>query len=193
MKHLLVTVILALAATGANASIIYDVDRTFYDDGTGMVTGTVTGFISTDGTMGVLSVTNIEDWSLTLSADNLNGGIPDTINKANGVTSLDGTAVTATETQLLFDFGAEGDSLLFLAGSSNNFWCLETRFCTGDGINFTEQIGLNDDGGKVAQYVQYPDDTILVFANAAVIPVPSAVWLFGSGLIGLIGFARRKR
>ena len=26
----------------------------------------------------------------------------------------------------------------------------------------------------------------------AVVPIPSAVWLFGSGLLGLIGFARRK-
>lgn len=24
------------------------------------------------------------------------------------------------------------------------------------------------------------------------VPVPSAIWLFGSGLIGLVGFARRK-
>ena len=29
--------------------------------------------------------------------------------------------------------------------------------------------------------------------GAAVIPVPAAVWLFGSGLIGLIGIARRKK
>ena len=28
--------------------------------------------------------------------------------------------------------------------------------------------------------------------GASVVPVPTAVWLFGSGLIGLIGFARRK-
>lgn len=28
--------------------------------------------------------------------------------------------------------------------------------------------------------------------GASVVPIPSAVWLFGSGLIGLIGFARRK-
>lgn len=27
----------------------------------------------------------------------------------------------------------------------------------------------------------------------AVVPVPAAVWLFGSGLIGLVGFARRKK
>jgi uncharacterized membrane protein YphA (DoxX/SURF4 family) len=29
--------------------------------------------------------------------------------------------------------------------------------------------------------------------GAAVVPVPSAIWLFGSGLAGLIGFARRKK
>ena len=29
--------------------------------------------------------------------------------------------------------------------------------------------------------------------GAAVVPVPAAVWLFGSGLIGLIGLARRKK
>ena len=29
--------------------------------------------------------------------------------------------------------------------------------------------------------------------NSAVIPVPAAVWLFGSGLIGLVGVARRKK
>ncbi|MCO6411886.1 MAG: VPLPA-CTERM sorting domain-containing protein [Thiogranum sp.] len=30
-------------------------------------------------------------------------------------------------------------------------------------------------------------------ASAAVVPVPAAVWLFGSGLIGLVGLARRKQ
>ena len=29
--------------------------------------------------------------------------------------------------------------------------------------------------------------------NVTVVPVPAAVWLFGSGLIGLIGIARRKK
>mgnify|MGYP003572662002 FL=1 len=32
-----------------------------------------------------------------------------------------------------------------------------------------------------------------VTINAGVVPVPAAVWLFGSGLIGLVGMARRKK
>lgn len=31
------------------------------------------------------------------------------------------------------------------------------------------------------------------FADFAVVPVPAAVWLFGSGMLGLIGVARRKK
>ena len=41
-----------------------------------------------------------------------------------------------------------------------------------------------------------PDCNLLTsvwVGNSAVVPVPAAVWLFGSGLIGLVGIARRKR
>jgi hypothetical protein len=32
------------------------------------------------------------------------------------------------------------------------------------------------------------------FLNAGtVVPIPAAIWLFGSGLLGLIGIARRKK
>jgi len=29
--------------------------------------------------------------------------------------------------------------------------------------------------------------------NSSAVPVPPALWLFGSGLLGLIGISRRKR
>ena len=35
--------------------------------------------------------------------------------------------------------------------------------------------------------------TAFYWEDATVVPVPAAVWLFGSGLIGLVGMARRKR
>lgn len=45
--------------------------------------------------------------------------------------------------------------------------------------------------GLVVNY----DDTgaIVVVQNLATVPVPAAVWLFGSGLLGLVGVTRRKR
>ena len=43
---------------------------------------------------------------------------------------------------------------------------------------------LND--GSFTSYVEQN------FVVTPAIPIPAAVWLFGSGLIGLIGFARRK-
>ena len=36
-------------------------------------------------------------------------------------------------------------------------------------------------------------DSTWMWAKATVVPVPAAVWLFGSGLLGLIGIARRKK
>jgi hypothetical protein len=40
--------------------------------------------------------------------------------------------------------------------------------------------------------VSFADGTVLS-VDAAVVPVPPAVWLFGSGLLGLVGMARRKK
>jgi len=41
--------------------------------------------------------------------------------------------------------------------------------------------------------VSFADGSVLsVDAAVTPVPVPAAVWLFGSGLIGLIGFAKRK-
>lgn len=40
---------------------------------------------------------------------------------------------------------------------------------------------------------QYSERYDLSIVNTSVVPVPASVWLFGSGLIGLIGVARRKK
>jgi hypothetical protein len=51
----------------------------------------------------------------------------------------------------------------------------------GDLLTLTVQTGNNS---------IYSID--LVTASSTVVPVPAAVWLFGSGLLGLVGVARRK-
>ena len=67
-------------------------------------------------------------------------------------------------------------------------------------------LAVSDDGGttwmgdsfaacdSVSQSctVSFADGTILS-VDAAVVPVPAAVWLFGSGLLCMVGIARRKK
>ena len=36
-------------------------------------------------------------------------------------------------------------------------------------------------------------DNVVIDTDTGVVPVPAAVWLFGSGLLGLIGIARRRK
>lgn len=103
------------------------------------------------------------------------------------------------------------DYLLVALANDNN---------TGDGINFGlvpedstgvtvtgTQVSINDIGGALVLYVfdspitdiSHTDDNgftdgfdVSFFAGVAPIPVPAAVWLFGSALLGLIGLRRKQ-
>jgi len=175
--------LILLTSTAVNAAIVYNVNRT-------IGAGTVTGFIETDGTIGLLASANITDWVLTLTAPNLEGGSSDIIDFANNTTSLVvGSALSASSTALTFDFTIAGSqNALYLQGSSGNFYCIDTadRFCDfGSG----EWIGKDADTSGVTEFAS--QDQIIDIAVAAV-PVPAAAWLFGSGLLCLAGVARRK-
>ena len=41
--------------------------------------------------------------------------------------------------------------------------------------------------------VEFELQNISIYTESTVVPVPAAVWLFGSGLLGLVGMARRRR
>ncbi len=72
--------------------------------------------------------------------------------------------------------------------------------------NFTGFAGPDTSGGITLQFnaacapiqgcnADYFIDNVTIFADVDVsaIPVPAAAWLFGSGLLGLIGIARKKK
>ncbi len=58
-------------------------------------------------------------------------------------------------------------------------------------------LGLFDvqTGGRVITYITMScvNDEAIVEAHVSPVPVPAAIWLFGSGLIGLIGFSKRRK
>ena len=63
--------------------------------------------------------------------------------------------------------------------------CSDTNTYTIDGAFHVAGAGFT----TVAYYLHLEGG----ISDAAVIPVPAAVWLFGSGLLGLVGVARRRK
>ena len=62
-----------------------------------------------------------------------------------------------------------------------------------DGIPSFEAIAEFDGTGAVAQFNEPINEQAWTFAvGSAAVPIPAAVWLFGSGLIGLAGLRRKK-
>jgi hypothetical protein len=53
-------------------------------------------------------------------------------------------------------------------------------------------IAISTPGGDFDQFLGTAFGEF-IFAAASPVPVPAAVWLFGSGLLGLVGIARRKK
>ncbi|HFD32315.1 MAG TPA: VPLPA-CTERM sorting domain-containing protein [Gammaproteobacteria bacterium] len=49
--------------------------------------------------------------------------------------------------------------------------------------------GLQADNYKTSSFFGWAVQT----GDVSAVPVPAAAWLFGSGLLGLVGAARRKR
>lgn len=62
----------------------------------------------------------------------------------------------------------------------------------GNSLDWLGITSVTDgEGNPVASFTAISPDTSVDCGQAAV-PVPAAVWLFGSGLLGLVGMARCK-
>ncbi|MDX2504381.1 MAG: VPLPA-CTERM sorting domain-containing protein [Gammaproteobacteria bacterium] len=84
-------------------------------------------------------------------------------------------------------FSFSMDSVTIGLQDASNLVLSGTGTITGAGFDATQ--GTWEFSGQTASDVTFSWSS----SNNTVVPVPAAVWLFGSGLIGLIGVARRKK
>ena len=83
-----------------------------------------------------------------------------------------------------------GGGPLFPNGTWTNY-----TFSTVAGSDVSGGVTLQlktDCGANPGCTVDAYIDNVSVMADVSAVPVPAAVWLFGSGLLGLVGVARRK-
>jgi hypothetical protein len=97
----------------------------------------------------------------------------------DGIGSID-LSTTAIAGIIISNSGAELDAGSFNTATNPPKWSL--TFGTAPGIDTVIYTPLPNCGSCV-----YEGDWVV-----APVPIPSAVWLFGSGLLGLIGIARKK-
>ena len=112
-----------------------------------------------------------------------------------GKTCSHGTCTANTGTVFagkLTSFGwSESKGMLEFGTGSFSGWACTKGWCTK-----AERMWFNNNAGNTLGLVDCMNrvkNWSMTARGTSVIPVPAAAWLFGSGLIGMLGVARRKR
>ncbi|MGI4758025.1 MAG: PEP-CTERM sorting domain-containing protein [Janthinobacterium lividum] len=147
----------------------------------------VDGTITTDTNAGILSISNILDFNLLLSA----AGQTETLTFQNVSNSgIFGDALTATDTGLFFDYSTAMDSGFFLQNSdTNTYLCYQTAGCDA-GADPHESTNL---GGTPLMEAQTGNVQIGTMQSTAITPEPSTFALLATGMMGIITIARSRR
>ena len=171
-----------------------------------VATGTLGGSVI-DGDYGFFSLPHGNDLDGGSSCDGAEDPIPTEcwLNDGWTITAPDGDTLYGVGGWIDSNTGGAAKVTFLLDGvdiKGNDTDNIDNRNRDGIGINGWTFIGVIDANGfvsaeilelsgKDAQQEFIFGDKFSIGVTA--VPVPAAVWLFGSGLLGLVGMARRKK
>ena len=172
--------------SGVSSASTYSINRTVGG-------GTLSGTITTDNTIGALLSTNITAWDLDIVISPSTANLTET----NSEFSIFGavTGIIATAGELLFDASSSVDGGFgFQEGPPNNAasWVLCSGGATGCPSTLPTPPMESLINGLNSTSAALPAE-LISFGTVSAVPIPAAAWLFGSGLLGLVGIARRKK
>jgi hypothetical protein len=177
-SHLLIAVFTSiftlLSSTTVAANIFYDINRTIGSN-------EIAGYIETDGTLGTIGGTAVVDWNLDLFG--FFGPTMETMNPSNSELIFFGDGFNATATELIYDFN-QLDSIGFISDTGSK-WCLGGVDANSSSPS-TEVLQIS----LVTETEPRVGSEVIGIAS---VPIPAAAWLFGSGLLGLVCVAKRKK
>ena len=184
----LVAALLTTAAPAAAA--------TYVGSHTVGTSGLVNVSITTDDTLGVLGSGNILDWTIHVQNSTESQDLFGPLSGANSVLRLGGTALSATSTELLFDYDGQG-VLAFVT----EFSSAVRGLCLDGAVPFTARCLGAPTGSELLVFgIPNPDNLKVLFsgtrqlgmATAGAAPEPGAWALMIAGF-GLAGGALRRR
>lgn len=147
--------------------------------------------ITTDGVIGTLSDSDIVSWNIALSDSSGSIDLTPSNSQVDIYQGRPGPALTATPTQLLFDFTPTYSWLLFESeiGGSGAFWCAGGAGCF-PGNSTAPAIGLSTVPGENPVELEAESGVVAI---ASVVPEPSAWVLMIAGVAGVGLMSRRAR
>lgn len=198
-----------LTATSGNSSNITNI---IYSGDVGSATFSVDMSHSIDNTDG-LSTFGLLDYAQTVNNFFEFTANIDAIYSVSGFYNMLGPAGTTTFLDVLLEDKTTGTSLFqdltesnstenesFVLGnigdgdsSNTNSGFLTGNLIAGHEYKFLFKSLIRSLDGNGQESLVAATGTGNVTLNIATVPVPATVWLFGSGLIGLIGIAKRKK
>jgi len=162
----------------AKAGLIYNIDLT-------PNSGSITGTIETDGTIGTLQLANILNYSLTLN-DSVDSYI---INSINSTLNVNGSSqLFSTATELLFNFEGTTSNWRWDASPLGEHWMFALQAQTGNGYVFLNHNFRIDEHSQTEN--GYTGIQVVAMTN---IPEPSTLAIFALGMIGLASRRFKKQ